>query len=75
MDHTNKEKIKTSNIVAILGIIYCFSVPVLLLFFEIPMHNKDMFNFLSGAIVTSVLNGIVYYLFGYRSVKNTKTPQ
>jgi hypothetical protein len=57
-------KSKTQNIFAIASLAFCFLVLLLLMFFDVPEPNRDVFNILAGSFFGGTIGSITGYLYG-----------
>lgn len=65
------EKMVTTNVLGIIALIGCFAFLFTLLFVEIPQNNLQMVSIFGGAMFLTVLGGVTYYFFNYKSPRNT----
>jgi hypothetical protein len=59
-------KVRTANIISVLVVFFCFGLLWSLMMVEIPESNRDVFNFLSGIVVSQLIRGVNSNMFNYK---------
>lgn len=65
-------KAKTSNIVAICSVMGVFLLVTALFIWEVPEKNQQLLTYVVGSVMTSLIGGVIMYLFNYNSKNKTE---
>lgn len=67
------EKIKAANAIGMTIVVFCLLLVILLIFFDIPSGNKEIFITIISFVFGSGFSGVVYYFFDFRHEKSPAT--
>jgi hypothetical protein len=68
----NVSKTDIRNVISIIAVMGVFALVFVLVFHEVPTNNKELVNMVAVQIVSTLLGGLVGYLFGTSKKENDR---